>query len=175
MKALKIIATVILSIVLILYLVSFYLPTITRVERSINVGVNDTIAYNYIKDFSKFDEWNPWNDIDSTSRTYLDGEMGEVGSLYGWKGKEVGEGNMKIVYLKSYSMIHQKLSFVEPFASIADNDFTVESIGDSTKVTWIYYGYNKGIIEKWMGLTMDSFIGKDYEKGLAKLKAKLEQ
>ena len=175
MKVLDIIAAVIFSIALILYLGSIYLPKITKVERSINIGVNDTTAYNYVKDFSKFNEWNPWSDLDPNSTTYLEGNMGELGSLFGWKGEEVGEGSLKITYLKPYRMIHQKLSLVEPFADVAANDFAIESIGDSTKVTWIYYGNNKGIIETWMGLTMDSFLGKDYEKGLLKLKTNLEK
>jgi hypothetical protein len=175
MKVLKIIASVVISILLIIVIGSFFLPDTSRVERSINVGVKDSIAYNFIKDFSKFDEWNPWNEIDPNGKTYLEGNMGEVGSLYGWKGEEVGSGNMKVISLEPYSRIYQKLTFIEPWAGEADNDFTIQPLGDSTKITWIYEGKNNGILEKWMGLTLDDFIGKDYEKGLAKLKTKLEK
>lgn len=175
MKTLKIVITIIIVIALFIAIGSFFLPETSRVERTINVGVKDTIAYNYIKDFSKFDEWNPWNDLDLEGKTYFEGDVGEVGSLYGWKGDKVGEGNMKIISLEPHNKIHQKLTFIEPWTSEADNDFAIESLGDSTKVTWIYDGKNNGIIEKWMGLTIDGFIGEDYEKGLAKLKTNLEK
>lgn len=175
MKVLKIIASIVILLALIIVIGSLFLPERSRVERSITIHVKDSIAYNYIKDFSKFDEWNPWNDLDTAGKTYVEGKMGEVGSLYGWKGDEVGSGNMKTITLEPYQKIHQKLTFVEPWAGEANNDFMISSMGDSTKVTWIYNGINNGIIDKWMGLTMDSFIGKDYEKGLAKLKTNLEQ
>jgi len=82
---------------------------------------------------------------------------------------------MKIISLEPHNRIHQKLTFIEPWTSEADNDFAIESLGDSTKVTWIYDGKNNGIIEKWMVLTIEGFIGEDYEKDLAKLKTNLEK
>ena len=71
MKVLKIIASIVILLALIIVIGSLFLPERSRVERSITIHVKDSIAYNYIKDFSKFDEWNPWNDLDTAGKTYL--------------------------------------------------------------------------------------------------------
>ena len=43
-----------------------------------------------------------------------------------------------------------------------------------TNVTWTFKSDLEGIPAKWFGLMFDRWIGADYEKGLAKLKAVAE-
>ena len=53
--------------------------------------------------------------------------------------------------------------------------FTLEPEGEGTKVTWGFeadLGYNP--VTRYMGLMFDSWIGADYEAGLASLKALVE-
>ena len=44
-----------------------------------------------------------------------------------------------------------------------------------TKATWRFTANLDGIPAKWFGLMSDRWIGADYEKGLAKLKAVAEK
>jgi hypothetical protein len=136
LKALEIIA---LLLLLQLNYISrmFFLPEKSKVERSINVGVKNSFTFNYIKYISTFNEWNPWNEIESAAETYLENEMGRVGSLRRWKGKELRVGNMKIVFLQPHTKIHQKLISIEPCAGEADNDFMIQALGNSTKATYL--------------------------------------
>lgn len=175
MKFLKILLSIIVVIALIIVLGSFFLPKTSRVERSIMVKTTDSVAYNYVLDFSKFNEWSPWYEMEPTAKTEISGTPGEVGATYSWEGKEVGTGNFIVKDLKPYEAINQQLNFKTPFESTAQNNFTFNQQADSVKVSWIYEGENKGIMEKWMGLMMDGMIGKDYEKGLLKLKNNLEK
>ena len=57
-------------------------------------------------------------------------------------------------------------------------DFLIEQTSEGvTKLTWGMDGVNKGIVEKFFYAVMDfdSMIGKDYETGLADIKALAEQ
>jgi hypothetical protein len=55
-------------------------------------------------------------------------------------------------------------------------EFTMEPKGDSTNVTWAMHGPNL-YIGKVMSIffNMDNMIGKDFETGLANMKALAEQ
>jgi hypothetical protein len=48
-------------------------------------------------------------------------------------------------------------------------------VGGGTGVTWGFKSQLNGIMERWFGLLFDRWIGADYEKGLAKLKALAEK
>ena len=175
MKFLKIVLAVIVVIALIIVLGSFFLPKNSRVERSVMVAATDSAAYVYVLDFSKFNDWSPWYEAEPTAKVVISGPKAAVGEKYAWLGEEVGEGNFVVTKLEPYTAIYQELTFITPFEAKAENNFKFEQQGDSTKVSWIYDGENKGIVDKWMGLMMDGMIGKDYKKGLNKLKANIEK
>lgn len=132
------------------------------------IDVKDSVAYSYVTDFTKFNDWSPWYEMEPTAKTEISGNSGQVGAVYSWVGKEVGLGNFEITKLEPYTAIYQKLTFKEPFLAIAENNFIFNQQGDSTEVTWVYEGDNDGIMAKWMGLAMDGMMGKDFERGLEK-------
>ena len=175
MKALKILLIIIVVLAIIVVVGSFFLPQRSKVERFAMIATSDSTAYNYVLDFSKFNEWSPWYEMEPTAKTNLSGITGEVGATYSWDWEEVGAGSFTIQKLEPYTAIYQKLTFLKPFESTAKNNFLFEKQGDSTKVTWVYDGENKGIVNKWMGLALDGMIGKDYERGLTKMKNNLEK
>ena len=69
-----------------------------------------------------------------------------------------------------------KLDFLRPFEAHNTAEFTLEPKGDTTLVTWAIHGPS-AYITKVMGLffNMDTMIGKDFEAGLADLKAAAEK
>ena len=69
-----------------------------------------------------------------------------------------------------------KLDFLKPFEAHNMAEFTLEPKGDTTLATWAIYGPS-AFVTKVMGLffDMDSMIGKDFEAGLADLKAAAEK
>lgn len=175
MKVVKILLSIVVVIAIIIVAGSFFLPKKSKVERSIMIDVKDSLAYSYAADFSKFNDWSPWYEMEPTAKTEVKGAVGQVGAIYSWVGEEVGVGNFEITKLEPYTAIYQELTFEEPFVAIAENNFTFNQQGDSTKVTWIYEGDNDGIMAKWMGLAMDGMMGKDFERGLVKMKTNLEK
>ena len=51
----------------------------------------------------------------------------------------------------------------------------LEPSGAGTKATWGFKSKLDGVAARWFGLMFDRWIGADYEKGLAKLKAVAEK
>ena len=64
---------------------------------------------------------------------------------------------------------------MKPFAATNDVWFTLTPAGEGTDVTWTMAGEHKGVsglFTRVMG--MDRLVGKDFDKGLARLKAAAE-
>ena len=83
---------------------------------------------------------------------------------------------MTIVESKPAEAIAYDMHFKKPFDSHATATFTLEPQGEATKVTWAMKGETQfagKIIHVFMD--MDQMIGKEFEKGLADLKAQVER
>ena len=69
-----------------------------------------------------------------------------------------------------------KLVFLKPWKAANDVTFSLAPSGSGTEVTWRMTGENKGAAKVFAKLfNMDKLVGKDFEKGLARLKAVSEQ
>jgi len=97
--------------------------------------------------------------------------------VYEWDGdKTVGKGRMEIAESSPPSKVAIKLDFIKPFEAHNIAEFTLEAKGDSTNVTWAMHGptpYMAKVIHIFF--SMDSMVGKDFETGLANLKAIAEK
>ena len=82
---------------------------------------------------------------------------------------------MEIVEAKPASKVGIKLDFIKPFEAHNMAEFTLEPRGDATQVTWAIYGPMPYISKVMcLFLDMDKMIGRDFEVGLANLKAATE-
>lgn len=109
-------------------------------------------------------------------RTYSAVTSGK-GARYAWEGNgEVGQGSMEIVESAAPSRVALKLDFVKPFEGHNRVDFTLEPRGGATRVTWAMHGpmpYVSKVISLFCN--MDAMIGKEFEAGLASMKAAAEK
>lgn len=151
-------------------------PSTYAVERAATIAAPAAVVFAQVADFERWKGWSPWEDLDPGMQRTLRGAPGAVGSAYEWAGNDkVGKGRMTVQDARPGERVGIALEFLEPFASRADTDFVLAPDGASTRVTWTMAG-NLGFMEKAMGvfMDMDAMIGKDFEKGLARLKAVAE-
>ncbi len=118
----------------------------------------------------------PWEKMDPQMKKTFAGPAAGKGSTYAWEGNaKVGAGRMEISASTAPSNVVIQLDFMRPFEGHNVAEFTLAPQGGSTNVTWTMRGKSAFMI-KLMGLfvSMDKMIGKDFEAGLANLKAAVE-
>jgi uncharacterized protein YndB with AHSA1/START domain len=146
------------------------------VVRTTTIDAPPERVYEHVVDLHRWTSWSPWEDLDpAVSRTYTGPESGP-GSAYSWSGnRKAGQGTMRITDAQAPSEVHIDLAFLKPFKSRSKVVFSIEPAGAGSRVTWMLSG-RKTTATKVMGIfkSMDSLIGPDFEKGLARLKATAE-
>ncbi len=152
-------------------------PDTFRVERSASIKAPPEKIFAILNDFQKWGSWSPWEKKDPAMKRTFGATTSGKGARYAWDGnKDVGKGSMEIAESSPPSALTIKLDFIEPFEGHNIVDFALEPKGDSTNVTWILHG-PMPFISKVISIfcSMDSMIGKDFEAGLANLKAVAEK
>jgi len=166
---------VVLAIVIILVLAMRKSDTF-RLERWTMIKAPPEKIFPLVNDFHSWMAWSPWEKIDpDLKRTYGGAESGK-GATYDWQGKKAGTGRMEIIEANPPSKILIKLDFMKPFEAHNTAEFTFTPQGDGTRVDWAMYGPYV-FMAKLMNtiINTDKIVGRDFEKGLAALKAAAEK
>jgi hypothetical protein len=142
------------------------------VERSILVNASADAVFPHVNDFRQWTVWSPWEKLDpDMERTYGMPSSGE-GATYAWNGKKVGAGNMTITESIPGESIVIRLEFTKPMKSVNTTAFAFSAENGGTRVTWSMTGKNNFMSKAFqLVMNLEDMIGKDYEKGLASLKA----
>lgn len=152
-------------------------PDQFTVTRSTTIKAPPEKVLGLVSDFHQWRSWSPWEDLDPNMQRTFSGAPSGKGALYQWSGnKEVGIGRMEIVEVEPASKVVIKLDFITPFESSNMTEFVAAPQDDATNLTWTMSG-PMPFISKIMSvfISMDRMIGKDFEKGLAKMKAVAEK
>jgi effector-binding domain-containing protein/carbon monoxide dehydrogenase subunit G len=169
MKLLKKIGLVVLILLLLLCISTFFMPRATHVERSLVMQAPSDVIFAEVNTMKSWEKWSPWHRIDPQMKiTYFGPEKG-TGSGYSWvsTNSNVGKGKMTLASSTADSII-TVMDFEGQGTSVAGFQFSKEGTG--TKVTWFLrseMGMNP--IRKIFGLLMDKLVGPSFEKGLKSL------
>jgi effector-binding domain-containing protein len=176
MKALKIIGIIVVAIVALVLVLGIIAPKEFNVERSIVIDAPRPLVYEHVSNLKKMDEWSPWAKRDSNIVQTYEGDDGTVGSVAKWEGnEEVGKGMQEIIGLAANDSVKTRLTFLEPMESECIAYFNLADEEAGVKVTWGFSGtYNYPMNAMLLFMSMDDAIGKDFEEGLANLKARCE-
>lgn len=150
-------------------------PNTVHYERSAVINAPPEKILPHIADFHNWKPWSPWEKLDPNMRRSYAGAPSGVGAKYAWSGKKAGEGTMEVLEAGT-SGVKIDLRFIRPFKNACITHFHFSPQGNATSVRWTMDGPNL-FMGKLMGLfiPMDKMIGKDFEQGLAGLKAEAEK
>ena len=146
-----------------------------EITRSTTVQADAPRVHALVNNFHEWTAWSPWEDVDpELKRTYTGPDSG-VGASYAWSGnRKAGAGSMEITS-SSPEAIGIRLAFLKPWKNTNDVTFTFVPSGAATEVTWRMAGEQKGVAAVFGKLfDLDKLVGKDFEKGLARLRARAE-
>jgi hypothetical protein len=144
-------------------------------SRSTRVRADAATVHALIDDFREWTKWSPWENVDPDLRRDYTGPVNGVGSTYRWSGnRKAGEGMMRITGSTPTSVVVD-LEFLKPFKATNVTTFDLVPAGDAADVTWTMTGTRNPVMGLMGRVFFDKAIGRDFERGLASLKAEAER
>ncbi|HQR26642.1 MAG TPA: SRPBCC family protein [Nocardioides sp.] len=146
-----------------------------EVVRRTHIAADPARVHGLVNDFRQWRDWSPWEGLDPTmDREYSGAERG-VGAHYTWSGnRRAGSGSMEIT-ASNPQQIDLALTFEKPWRATNRVCFLLTPVNSGTDVAWRMTGSQSGVaglLGRVVG--MDRLLGKDFEKGLTRLKAVAE-
>lgn len=152
-------------------------PDTFSVQRSTRIKAPPEKIFAVINDFHRWPEWSPWEKLDPAMKRTQSGAPSGKGAIYEWDGNsKAGAGRMEIIESAAASKVGIQLDFIKPFEGHNIAEFSLAPEADATRVSWVMHGPTP-FVSKVMQVfvSMDTLIGKDFEEGLANLKALTEK
>lgn len=174
----KVIGSVAAALVVLVGL-GFVLPDKAHVEREILIDAPTAEVFALVSDFNQWSRWSPWADLDPNAAYEITGTG--VGHRMSWTSEDpnVGSGVQTVTAIEAPSRLVTHLEFGD--MGKADATFSLTPQDGATRVVWALDSKMRAGVPVWMqpvatymGFFMDGMVGKDYEKGLARLKAAAE-
>ncbi len=152
-------------------------PDTFYVQRSASINASPEKIFPLINTMRSGEVWSPYYKKDPAMQGVYSGPESGKGAAFEFDGnKEVGKGRVTIIDSESPSKVVMQLDMRDPFEAHNVVEFTLEPTGDATQVTWAMQGrlpYLAKVVH--LVLDMDRMVGKDFETGLANLKALSEE
>lgn len=151
-------------------------PDEFKVARSATMSASPATVFAQVNDFHNWEAWSPWAKLDPACKNSFSGAAAGKDAGFAWDGNnKVGAGRMTITDSQPPELVRIHLEFLRPFKATNTTEFTFRPQGGQTLVTWTMTGRNN-LMSKVFGLFVDcdTMVGRDFEKGLAGIKAVAE-
>lgn len=174
-KLLKAIVWVLAALVVIFIGGGYLLPDEVNLQRQTVINAPPEKVFALVSGYKRFNEWSPWAELDPKAVYTFEGPESGVGAKMSWASNDpsVGAGSQTVTESVPNSRVAADLDFGAMGKSQAYWDLKPEGTG--TSATWGFKMKLESMIDRWCGPMMERFIGPDYDKGLAKLKALAEK
>ena len=170
-KALKAIVWILAALVVIFVGGGYLLPKEVTVQRQAVINAPPAKVFALVDGYKRFSEWSPWAELDPKTQYTFEGPESGIGAKMSWASNnpDVGAGSQTITEDAPNSHVAVDLDFGAMGKSQAYWDLKPEGTG--TAAIWGFKMKLDGMMDRWFGLLMDRYVGPDYDKGLAKVKA----
>ena len=162
-------------LIVILAAIGLALPRRVGTERSVTIDAAPEAIFPHLNSLRRMGDWSPWLGRDPEIVVTHDGPEEGVGAKMAWVSqmRNVGSGKQEITASVANERVDTALDFGSRGTAEASLALAPDAAG--TRVTWSFssdLGTNP--VARWFGLMIPGFVGKDYEAGLARLKALIE-
>jgi hypothetical protein len=151
-------------------------PDDFTVSRQININATPSDIFPWFNNLKNMNQWNPWAGQDSKSVISYEGPEEGPGAIYTWAGGKQGAGKFTILDVRHPNELNCRLEMVKPFAADNKIKYSIREGNGTTVVVWSMSGKNT-FLPKLMQtfFSMDTMVGKEFERGLDSLKRLVEQ
>ncbi len=170
MRTLKNIVIGLFVIIIVLFLISFFLPSKVHVERSSVINATQDAVFNEVNDLKKWKGWTPYHQTGSDVKiNFGDTTSGENAS-YTWtsNSNQSDNGSVKIIESTPNRSITALMNFMGQNGILCR--FRFDSSDGTTQMKWSIeanMGWNP--LQKFFGLTLDNYWAAYCEKGMKNL------
>jgi hypothetical protein len=177
LKVLAVIGIVVVVAIILVLVLAARKPDVFRVQRAAVIKAPPEKIFPLLNNFRNWGSWSPWEKMDPDLQRNYSGAPEGKGSVYDWVGnKKVGQGRMEITESVPASKVALNLDFIKPFEAHNKVEFILAPVGDGTDVSWDMQGPIPFMFKIFhVFMNMDRMVGKDFEAGLANLKAQAEK
>ena len=150
-------------------------PDTFRVQRTASIKAAPEKIFPLISDLKSHLAWSPFEKDPAMKRTFTESSNGR-GAVYEWDGnRKVGAGRIQVMTVSAPHLVTMELLMFRPFKAHNLVEFTVEPKGEASNVSWAMQG-RQPFMAKVMStlINCDKMVGREFETGLAKLKALAE-
>ncbi|MFC0358285.1 SRPBCC family protein [Kytococcus schroeteri] len=146
-----------------------------QVTRSVEISASPEEVFPYLNDLHLWQQWSPWEEVDPDLRRCYSDPANGVGATYAWEGnRKAGKGEMEITH-SEVGRVSLDLRFEKPFRADNQVAFTLAPTAVGTLVTWTMTGTRGRVMALVNKVAdFDAMIGRDFEKGLGRLKRAVE-
>jgi uncharacterized protein YndB with AHSA1/START domain len=166
----------VVAIIAVLLMAAAARPDDFKIERSATIEASPAVVFDQVNDLHKFQEWSPWAKMDPQALITYAGPASGTGASFAWAGNgKVGAGRMTCTESRSNELVRFRLDFEKPFKGTNMAQFTFQPKNGGTEASWSMTG-KFNFVMKLVGIFMkcDDMIGKQFDQGLAGLKALAE-
>jgi uncharacterized protein YndB with AHSA1/START domain len=176
MKIVKILGLILLGLLAVLLIGGLLLSPKFSVSRSVQIAASADKIFPLVASPSQWKQWSVWNRRDPAMVIEYSGPESGRGAVWAWKSASEGDGKMTFTAAEAPKQLAYDLYFPD-FGTTSSGEFRFEpQPGGGTQVTWLMNGdMGKNPLFHWMALFADGMVGKDFEAGLANLKAVAEK
>ena len=140
-----------------------------HIAKSIQINAPINEVYDAISTFNPWVEWSPWLILEPGVKV----DISDQGKFYTWEGNRTGSGHMKMTGEEKNKSVDIDLTFLKPWKTSSKVRFELTKKDNSTNVTWFMDG-SLPFFMFWMKKMTETFVGMDYDRGLALLKDYVE-
>lgn len=151
-------------------------PDYATVARSIRIQASPQAIFPFLDDLRLFGAWSPFEQLDPAAKRRFSGSPRGTGAVYEWDGnRKLGSGRLEIIDTAPGKRVILELEFFRPFKADSLVEFSLKPVSGGTEVRWEMDGARPFIV-KLLGLflNLEEINGREFEKGLAALKALVE-
>lgn len=171
----RVLLVLITAVIILLGALFLFTKPDVRVERSVVMQAPPEKIFPLINNLEATLAWSPWKEMDPEMKVTFEGPESGVGAISRWESETQGTGSQTITASVPNESLVTALDF-GPMGK-ATSDWTLKPAEDGgTEVVWgmvSHNGYHPGF--RLFGLFMDGLLGPQFEKGLANLKALVEE
>ena len=161
------------ALIALLIIIGFALPRTHRTEVSTEIDAHPATVFALLNDFRRYALWSPLTETDSNVRILYTGNRKGIGATMSWDGAIVGSGTQTIIASKPHVHVGIVMSPGEP--GEAQSYFELTEGTGTTFVVWGFEAdYGMNIVGRFFATMLGSVVARDYQRGLANLKALAE-